>query len=214
MNKKFLLVALFLLVAGAGFFLVFNRDPGNKPYAPAEWKDWQSGFVTGKNPEVYWGFTLKYPRDFDRSWDVDALANAFLDGADGHVKFALPEDAFMDTKSNFAGAWLTVSHRKNTSESECFASVDEAGQMSETRTINGISYRIDATADAGAGNFYRSTVYRTLDRGTCFEAVTTLHTTNVANYPDRTVKEFDLEKAESVFREILGTVMFTDKSPY
>lgn len=214
MKRTVIIAVLTFALLGLSAWL-FSRQGTDEPsYAPEEWKDWQSGFVKDKDPQQYWGYSLKYPRDFDRSWDVDALANAFLDGADGHVKFAFPADAFSQEKTNFAGAWLTVSHRKDSTEARCYAKIDGQGRMEQAWAFGGITYRVDETADAGAGNFYRSKVYRTLDRGTCFEVVTTLHTTNVANYADRTVKEFDPKEAESIFNQIMNTIAFTDRNPY
>ncbi len=82
--------------------------------------------------------------------------------------------------------------------------------MTETKRLGANEYRADhPTGGAAAGNFYESTVYRLAWNGGCFEAATTLHTTNVGNYDPGTVTEFEKSKAETIFNAILETLELT-----
>lgn len=156
------------------------------------------------SPEM--AYHVSYPRDFDIASLDAATGSSFLDRYP--VKIALPEDAFADEKTNFAGAWLAFDFDQGKSEKTCYGKVDSPlTPTDETVEINGATYHVDRpSGGAAAGNLYESTVYRLMTEDGCFEIVETLHTTNVANYDPGTVTEFDKTKVETIFDEILATV--------
>lgn len=58
-------------------------------------------------------------------------------------------------------------------------------------TDNGIEYSFATSTGAGAGNIYEETVYVRQDTGPCIAVRYFIHTTQIANYPEGTVREFD-----------------------
>ena len=78
-----------------------------------------------------------------------------------------------------------------------------------TTTINGATWNVFTSADAGAGNFYESKTFRTVHGDTCFEMVELLHSGNIGNYPAGTVVEFDKAKFQGMLETIAHTFTFT-----
>jgi hypothetical protein len=66
------------------------------------------------------------------------------------------------------------------------------------------------TSDAGAGNFYESHLYRTLQDNECFEFEQLIHTTNVQNYPEGTVTEVDKAPVWQSLDAIVNSVTFKE----
>lgn len=76
-------------------------------------------------------------------------------------------------------------------------------------TINGIDFTIFAFADAGAGNYYETTSYRTLHAGKCYAVEYTVHSGQIANYPSSyKLQPFNKEQINSVMQRIVGTFTF------
>jgi membrane-bound inhibitor of C-type lysozyme len=64
-------------------------------------------------------------------------------------------------------------------------------------------------ADAGAGNYYDTTSYRTIYNNQCYAIEYTIHSTNIYNYsPDQDIKEFDKAKIDSVLESIAQSFKF------
>ncbi len=156
-------------------------------------------------------YKVTYPRDFDLTSLDGASGSGFLNKFP--VKISLPDDAFAGDHTNYSEAWLTLDYDNAKSEMNCFASADGSGQqMTELKTIGANTFHVGHPGGgAAAGNLYTSTVYRLMINGGCAEAVTTLHTTNVANYDPGTVKEFDATKTEKMLGGVLSTLTFTQK---
>ena len=78
-----------------------------------------------------------------------------------------------------------------------------------TTTINGIVFTIFQSADAGAGNYYQTTSYRTLHAGACYAVEYTLHSSQILNYPAQyNLQQFDPNKVTDVLNRIVGTFKF------
>lgn len=196
-----LLVAAFTV----GYFVwwqAISPEPADYPYlvngshggsATADWKIYI-------NDE--YGFSLKYPKDFV----LREPQNYFLPTP--LVRVDLPEGSYPGT--NFSEAGLTVAVGKDASAvTSCLLGVSAGGKLlKETKLINGITFYKDITSGGAAGNIYDSTVYRTIHQNTCYKVVLTIHTGNIGNYPEGTVKEVNKQAVESLLNKMLLTFKF------
>ncbi len=226
--SKFLALVIFILtpiwafMLGAGYQAVFDQESNaiaslqvqQSSYAPNVWKVWRDGEFA-KDQKTYLGYQLHYPRDFD-VYQGDQASGGYIGQA--HVKIDFPQDAFLVPKTNFGGAFLTVSiGTDKDSIKNCYTNIGPTGQvttMTDTVAINGITFYKGTAVDVGAGNIYTSELYRALrNNDHCYEVALTVHTGNIANYTPGTVTEFDKEKAYTILRQILDTFTFTNQSP-
>ncbi len=217
----FVLLPIWGFMLGAWYQAVFDQqgaamgaeNTGTDSYAPNTWKVWRDGEFL-KNSNTYLGYTLSYPRDFD-VYQGDQASGGYTGQA--HVKIDFPQDAFLVPKTNFGGAFVTVSVGSDASSvKNCYTNIGPTGKqtvMADTTVINGITFYKGNAEDVGAGNIYTTELYRTLRDNRCYELALTVHTGNIANYPAGTVTEFNKENAYAILRNILSTFNFTDKAP-
>lgn len=196
-----LLVAAFTV----GYFVwwqAISPEPADYPYlvnnnhgttATADWKIYR---------DEQYGLEVKYPKDFV----LREPQNYFLPTP--LVRVDLPEGSYPGT--NFSEAGLTVAVGKDTSAvTSCLLGVSPGSKLlKETKLINGITFYKDVTSGAAAGNIYNSTVYRTVHQNICYEAVLTIHTGNIGNYPEGTVKEVDQDAVQKVLQRLFFTFKF------
>ena len=214
-------IVLCLVILGQQLFFYLN-NPASRPlavltpgsvtgesYAPTTWKIWSDTDYLAATG-VYTHYTVQYPRDFD-VYQGDIAAGGLI--GTPRVKLAFPRDAFQVPKSNLGEAYVTISVGKDAnSVKNCYVNPNPnnaAGGFGQTATINGIVFREATTTDVGAGNIYASEVYRTIFNKYCYEAILTIHTGNIQNYPSGAVVEFDQTKALPILRQILGTFKFS-----
>ncbi len=151
-------------------------------------------------------FTIQYPSDW-RVETGDRLGGAFLDMS--LVKFLSPTGTFNATGTNFNEAYLVISMEPQSASCESFSDLPNISATSTgTTTINGTTFRTQTTVGAAAGNRYNSQVYRASALGYCGEAVLTVHTGNIDNYPSGT-NEFDQNIAFNALENISETLRFT-----
>lgn len=78
-------------------------------------------------------------------------------------------------------------------------------------TIENVPFIVFSGEDAGAGNYYAVTSYRTVRDGKCFAVEYGFHWTNLMNYPtELNLHEFDRAAIESYLKTIAKTFRFTN----
>jgi membrane-bound inhibitor of C-type lysozyme len=89
------------------------------------------------------------------------------------------------------------------------------GEISKGKeTINGIPYSKIVLSDAGAGNFYDTTSYRTIQNKQCYAVEYTIHSTNFASYdPNLGISEFDTQKVVTALETMVNSVNFLSQEP-
>jgi hypothetical protein len=175
---------------------------------PAEWQT-DANNTSG-------GFSIAYPIDFDvqdnypatpsTDWRLDA------NGTLGVKYFILTVPRAFDPQTNFADATLTIGGSKNaTAVAQCLVMDQSGGPVTATSsaTINGTSFTVFRSSDAGAGNYYETTSYRTIHAGECYAVEYTVHSGQLANYP----ATYDLQplnegEINSLLQNIVGTFKF------
>jgi hypothetical protein len=175
---------------------------------PAEWQ-------TDAN-NTAGGFSIAYPIDFDAQdnnsitpstdWRLDA------NGTLGIKYFTLTIPRAFEPQTNFADATLVVGGSKNNNAIARCMTADQSGgpaTATSSATINGILFTVFKSSDAGAGNIYETTSYRTLHAGECYAVEYTVHSSQIANYPSSyNLQQFNETKVDSLMQNIIGTFKF------
>jgi hypothetical protein len=163
------------------------------------------------------GWSIAYPIDFDAT---DHYLPAPTDnwrqgnpGGPGLQPFTLAIPRTFEPQTNFAEATLTVGVSSDTSAvAQCLA-IEPTGPPSQlptsTETFNGTVFTVLHLSDAGAGNLYDTTSYRTLHAGQCWAVEYTIHSSEIGNYPpEYGLQPFDAAKLHDVLDRIVGTFKF------
>ncbi len=83
------------------------------------------------------------------------------------------------------------------------------GVTKSTATVNGIKYTIFVSTDAGAGNRYETTSYRTVQHGQCYAIEYTIHYAVLENFdPSSGVTGFDQKKVHDALDGIVQSLQF------
>ena len=175
---------------------------------PAEWQ-------TDAN-NTAGGFSIAYPIDFatqdnypstsSTNWRVGAS------NISGVQYFTLAVPKAFESQTNFSDATLTVGGSKNNTAIAQCRTPDQGGEpatATSSVTINGITFTIFYSSDAGAGNYYKITSYRTLHNGECYAVEYTIHSGQIANYPSSYhLQPLNEQKIDSLMQNIIGTFKF------
>ncbi len=181
------------------------------PYytTPAEWQ-------TDAN-NTRGGFTIAYPIDFNAQDNYSATPSTDwrlgANGTKGIQYFTLTVPRAFEPQTNFVDATLTVgASGTNTAIAQCLAPDPSGGptqNATSSATVNGIDFTVFKSSDAGAGNYYDTTSYRTLHAGKCYAVEYTVHSGQIMNYPQSyNLKPFDETKVDSLMRNIISTFTF------
>ncbi len=163
------------------------------------------------------GWSIAYPIDFDANdiysktpsmdWRIGADANQ-----PGVLAFTLTIPRAFEPQTNFADAKLTVGYSADKNAvASCLSPLPSAQPRNAvpSATINGVTFAVFQTADAGAGNFYETTSYQALHAGKCWAVQYTIHSSQIANYPaEYGLQPFDKAKLTDILDRIVGTFRF------
>jgi hypothetical protein len=159
-------------------------------------------------------FTISYPTDFaaENAASVATSTNWRLDSQNpGVLAFTLTVPKSFQPQTNFSEAKLTVGYSANaTAVKNCYMPLASASTSQiSTTTINGVAFQQTTTSDAGAGNLYDTTSYRTIHANTCYTIEYTIHSTQLANYPESAgITAFDQGKVTQVLNLVVNTFRF------
>jgi len=182
---------------------------GNPYYSdPAEWQ-------TDAN-NTAGDFSIAYPLDFDTQDNYSATPSTDWRLAASNISgikyFTLTVPRAFEPQTNFADTTLTIGASGNsTAVAGCLTPDQTGGPATATSsvTINGIVFTVFKSADAGAGNYYETTSYRTIHGGKCYAVEYTVHSGQLANYPSSyDLQPFSEQQINSVMQNIIGTFKF------
>jgi len=161
------------------------------------------------------GWSIAYPIDF---YTEDFYAAAPADdwrqgmpGGSGLRLFALTIPKAFEPQTNFSDAVFNVGMSGNADAvSRCLVSENASAQTAASKTtINGTVFTVFRFTDAGAGNIYETTSYRTIHANQCWAVEYTIHSAEIGNYPpEYGLKPFDETKLHDVLDRIAGTFRF------
>jgi hypothetical protein len=160
------------------------------------------------------GFSIAYPIDFDTEQDPSpALSTSWrVNSTDpGVLLFSLTIPKAFEPQTNFSDATLTVGESGNSDAVSACLTPDQGESQSATSTISidGTTFTVFSSNDAGAGNYYQTWSYRTLQAGECYAVEYTIHSNQIANYPSSyNLQPFDQNKLTNLLNRIVGTFQF------
>jgi hypothetical protein len=149
------------------------------------------------------GFSLTYPDFF-----------APVHTVSGNYKFApgltlgVVDSPFYEN-TNLSEAYVFVG---SSSDAQMVATCIEPNQtggapeqLVGNEVFNGYTFVHSTSEGVAAGNSYQQEIYRMTRSRVCYEVILYLHSTNVGNYPDGTVTEFDRNGIIERFYGVLST---------
>ena len=140
---------------------------------------------------------------YSQDWNVQTTNLGLLLAVVKIPKSFLPQTNFSEAKFTVGTSADPVAIKN------CFKS--DGGSIGTTSevTVNNQKFTRITLADAGAGNFYETTSYRTIYNNQCYAIEYTIHSTNIGNYsPDQGIKEFDKQKVEPLLENIVSSFKF------
>jgi len=157
-------------------------------------------------------FSFSYPGLFMLLGSDAGLTNNWSSGSaqKGLVLAQLTIPRSFQPNTNFADARFTVGMSGDPAAVKgCLTQGN--GSMTTAPvsvTLNGVSYARLSFGDAGAGNLYETTSYRTIRNNQCYSVEYTIHSSPIANYPAGHVTAFDRVQVQSVLDSIAQSVRF------
>jgi membrane-bound inhibitor of C-type lysozyme len=158
-------------------------------------------------------FSFSYPSDlsvtgdgggYSQNWMVNATTSGMI-----LAEINVPQS--YESGTNFGDAKFTVGTSADPSAvATCLTYNPTGGKAtaSTTSTIDGTTYTILQSSDAGAGNYYDTTSYRTERGSQCYAIEYTIHYANFQNYPKGAVKQFDEAALKTKLDAIAQSFMF------
>ncbi|MDD5050876.1 MAG: hypothetical protein PHV93_04055 [Candidatus Pacebacteria bacterium] len=182
--------------------VVFGKSVASTP-APSK----PVSLIQYRNDES--GYIVQYPEDFqvDESGKSPATGD-FVQG----IIFHFPNRFTLGTNLSPHDSYISVETK---GEVACtpgdFISPDERDGVVHTEPIiqsNGITFTGGSGNGAAAGNYYEEVAYTALHNGTCYGIKLFLHSTNVGNYDPGTIREFDRDKINTIFTNMISSLRF------
>ena len=174
---------------------------------------------TGKEAEYFTTFTspdatfqFMYPNLFQATGDTGELSQDWSSGT-RHEGLVLAQVSISDTiqpQTNFRDAQFRVGASSDPEAVvECYTEGNGSVVQSEQMVLNGTSFTKITYGDAGAGNFYDTTSYRTVHADKCYVVEYTIHFTNIGNYsPDQGITEFDEDMVKGMLDAMAQSFIF------
>jgi membrane-bound inhibitor of C-type lysozyme len=141
---------------------------------------------------------------YTTSWMVNATTSGMI-----LAQVKVPQS--YQSGTNFADAVFTVGTSADPSALSTCLTYNPSGSIKKnaaTSTINGVTYTVMHSSDAGAGNYYDTTSYRIAHNSQCYAIEYTIHYANFKNFPKGTVKEFDEAALTAVLDRIAQSFTF------
>lgn len=163
-------------------------------------------------------FTFTYPQSFILSGGGIGYTEDWKTNVDdktlGLVLATVTTPENYQPKTNFGDAKFHVGTSSDPKAiKNCFIDNSGIGVIKASTTVNGIKYTKFISTDAGAGNRYQTTSYRTMQDGQCFALEYTVHYAALENFdPSSGIKGFDQTKVQTDFDSIIQSFTFLPQS--
>ncbi|MDB5204560.1 MAG: hypothetical protein JWP09_588 [Candidatus Taylorbacteria bacterium] len=178
MKKTYTIIGLLIIIIGLIF--IFKKDDTVAPV------------VTDSNTPVYTNptqsFSVSVPKDFtiDEKYSYNISPTRSISGTKYTIPASLAKGTNLSTDS-----YVSVESIPDADSCTAERFFESAPQAPDTVTENGVTYSVNSTQDAGAGNRYEETVYAIKDSKPCIAVRYFIHYGAIQNYPEGAVKEFD-----------------------
>ena len=164
-----------------------------------------------------YGVSLRYPSEFDArvpQTPSDAAAWSFNSNTPGTLLLDIVMPRTFEPKTNFVDGTVRIGvSRDPQALAGCLQAPNDGGATT-TQSIHAAQFILFHTSDAGAGNRYDSTGYRTMRDGTCYGIDLVSHWSELLNYPPELgLHEFDHARVERALNDVLQTLTLTSPAP-
>jgi membrane-bound inhibitor of C-type lysozyme len=157
-------------------------------------------------------FSLTYPREFILSGQDIGFTQAWREGSTdlGSVLALVTIPRTVALKTNFGGAKLIIGQSSDPEAlKHCFENPQGYEAKVEPVKLHGIPFIKFSFSDAGAGNLYETTSYRTKRGNACYVVEYTIRSSNIELYsPDQGIKEFDKVRITKVLDRMVESFRF------
>jgi hypothetical protein len=148
-------------------------------------------------------FSVKYPSSFTVG-KITAMNPGSDIGRPG-VAFTVPH-SLSDGTNLSSDSYMSVEDGApgTSCQATSFVTNAPSDTIEKTISVNGQTYSVVRTADAGAGNFYEE-IAVAIPGATCRGLKLVIHSTNIGNYDPGTVKEFNRTALLSTFASFVAS---------
>lgn len=215
-NTTIFIILLALLALGATLFLN-QRQQGPEVETPTN----NDEIITNDNGLINTelGFELSYPDDFEElgPGDRDRLNSLgyIPPCTDDYLSCVYYTGAKLEN-TNLDSAGISVRSLDEVDAEAC-SSFADTFTLPETdiltEDIDGRTFYVAQSGDAGAGHIAEQSIYRTHQDNTCLEIVARIGYTQFANYPEGEIEELtenDRSSLMSAMKDSIRTLTFTD----
>ena len=194
-------MALILVAAGAYYLL---KGDSLRPLSQEQTP--QGPVVVATSTYTTTSYSAVYPNDFA----VDPnYSNTSVNPQKpiAGVRFIIP--LTMATGTNLsADSYLSIEQLPRAKN--CTGDIYLAANVKATsEMVNGVSYSVAQSMEAAAGNRYEEIIYARTGSDPCTAVRYAIHTTEIGNYPEGTVREFDRATLLTAFDAIRDSLMLT-----
>lgn len=159
------------------------------PTKVSDWKTFGDSYLS-----------IQVPPDFQ-----EASGNAPLDGPSPILSLSSKKAEYFAPNYNQESI-LVISRIIDTAS--CLKPADTNLQSKGETMINGNTFNLFTSEDAGAGNRYYTTIYRILNEGSCTEIAQTVHTSSDWTNIDMAAVDASVASAQNVFEQMIETFRF------
>lgn len=157
-------------------------------------------------------FSFMYPGEFTVTGGGASYTNGWSNNSSqlGLILAQVVVPPSFQPSTNFGDSRFQIGTSADaTAVKDCLANPAGSTQQPVNVTINGVKYVKTVAGDAGAGNLYETTMYRTVRNSQCYSVEYTIHSTQLANYPASAgITAFDHAKVQALFEGMVQSVRF------
>lgn len=166
--------------------------------------------VTSNTEALYrnsdYGFSLRYDKRFTLPTIAtdDTARYTSQDVGKKLLVLNIPHDMFPNT--NFSEGIISVWGSQETKAVQnCLVAADGETEKPSNNDL----FTLFTSTDAGAGNFYEISSYRTIQNGACIVIDKVIHSTNIGNYDEEAhVTEFDRSAVNAILDRVVESFHF------
>ena len=216
---KILGIVVFAVVVILVIFFIIKGTKTNNP-SPSS-TDTQTSITVGTSPDTSTDLTFSDSvHHVNFQYPSDMALQSFTNGsgspswsANSSTGGTLISDVVLDKSfepnTNFQEVKFTVGSSTDVTAIAQCANAQNGEVAQGTTSINGVFFSKFSLGDAGAGNFYDTTSYRTIYNNECYAVEYTIHTTNIGNYdPSQGISNYNKTPITTLLESVAQSFKF------
>lgn len=207
-NKIIYLSISLIILLGIGYLLI-NKAPTDDVVLPPNSLAIAIKTFTASDGTFTFNYNQLFKVVTNNKPSLDWELNATQQGVLLATLSISKSDKYMP-QTNFSDSKLTIGRSTDTSAiKNCL--VDNSGMNVKgvDAIVGGYPFKKFIFSGVGAGNLYETTSYKGILDGDCYVVESTIHSTNIGNYPPESgIKEFDKTKAANDLALVVQSMRF------